>query len=314
MNVSLRQLRALAALVRSGSFTQAAISLHITQSALSSLIKELEQNLGVRLVERTTRSIALTEAGRGFVPMVDKLLDDLDIALDTMADLKALRRGVVRVSAPQLMACTLLPQVIAAFRHQHPGIQVRLADCAVDGVLTRVATGEADFGIGPERNAGRDISGDLLFEVPFMVVFPQDHALAELPRICWADAVAHPFITLQGQFAERLSLDLDGALRKINLHPNNEVTFMTTALSMVAAGLGISACLPYAQSLVQLHGLRMEPLHEPQVERKFLVYKRTAASLSPAAERFRTFLFDFVASHGWGQPTSRASDPEQSAA
>lgn len=299
MNVSLRQLRALAALVRSGSFTQAAVSLHITQSALSNLVKELEQNLGVRLVERTTRSIALTEAGLGFVPLVNKLLEDLDHALDAMADLKALRRGVVRVAAPQLMACTLMPRVIAAFRQEHPGIQVRLADCAVDGVLTRVAAGEADFGIGPERGAGSDITADLLFEMPFMVVFPQGHALARLPRICWADAVAHPFITLQGQFAERLSLDLDGALRKISLHPNNEVTFMTTALSMVAEGLGISACLPYAQSLVQLHGLRMEPLYEPQVERKFLIYQRSAATLSPAASSFKRFLLEFVTSHGW---------------
>ncbi len=301
MNVSLRQLRALAALVRSGSFTQAAASLHITQSALSSLIKELEQNLGVRLVERTTRSIALTEAGQGFVPLVDKVLEDLDIALDAMADLKALRRGVVRVAAPQLMACTLLPEAIAAFRGEQPGIQVRLADCAVDGVLTRVAAAEVDFGIGPERGAGRDVTGELLFEVPFMVVFPPGHALEQLPRICWADAVGHPFITLQGQFAERLSLDLDGALRKVSLHPNNEVTFMTTALSMVAAGLGITACLPYARSLVQLHGLRLEPLHEPQVERKFLVYQRSAATLSPAAESFKVFLFDFVASHGWSR-------------
>ncbi len=300
MNVSLRQLRALVALVRTGSFTQAAVSLHITQSALSSLVKELEQQLGVRVVERTTRSIRLTEAGQSFVPLIDKILQDLDGVLDGMADLKALRRGVVRVAAPQLMACTLMPQVIAAFRREHPGVQVRLSDCAVDGVLTRITAGEADFGVGPERSIGRDIVGQTLFEVPFVVVFPPGHALGDLARICWADAVAHPFIALQGQFAERLSLDLDGVLRELTLHPSNEVTFMTTALSMVAADLGITACLPYARSLVDLYQLRMEPLHEPQVQRKFLIYQRSAARLSPAAETFRTFLIDFVAGHGWG--------------
>ena len=299
MNVSLRQLRALAALVRSGSFTQAAVSLHITQSALSSLIKELELNLGVRLVERTTRSIALTEAGQGFLPMVEKVLEDLDNAPDSMADLKALRRGVVRVSAPQLMACTLLPEVIAAFQREHPAIQVRLSDCAVDGVLTRVAAGEADFGIGPERGITGEISSETLFELPFVVVYPKGHALARLPRVGWSDAVKHPFIALKGQFAERLSLDLHGALRELTLRPSNEVTFMTTAISMVAAGIGITACLPYARSLVHLYQLDMAPLHDPQVERKFLVYQRSAATLSPAAERFKAFLFDYVASHGW---------------
>lgn len=299
MNVSLRQLRALAALVRSGSFTQAAVSLHITQSALSNLIKELERHLGVRLVERSTRSIALTEAGRSFVPLVDKLLEDLDGALDSMADLKALRRGVVRVSAPQLMACTLLPEVIAAFQQEHPAIQVRLSDCAVDAVLTRVAAGEADFGIGPERGSTGEISSETLFELPFVVVYPKGHPLAQLRRVGWSDAVKHPFIALKGQFAERLSLDLHGALRELTLHPSNEVTFMTTAISMVAAGIGITACLPYARSLVHLYQLEMTPLHDPTVERKFLVHQRSAAALSPAAERFKSFLFDYVASHGW---------------
>ncbi len=299
MNVSLRQLRALAALVRSGGFTQAAVSLHITQSALSNLIKELEHNLGVRLVERTTRSIALTEAGQGFLPMVEKVLEDLDNALDSMADLKALRRGVVRVSAPQLMACTLLPEVIAAFRCEHPEVQVRLSDCAVDAVLTRVSAGEVDFGIGPERGISAEISGETLFELPFVAVYPKGHALAQLSRVGWSDAVKHPFIALKGQFAERLSLDLHGALRELTLHPSNEVTFMTTAVSMVAAGIGITACLPYARSLVHLYQLEMAPLHDPQVERKFLVYQRSAATLSPAAERFKAFLFDYVASHGW---------------
>ena len=299
MNVSLRQLRALIALVRTGSFTQAAASLHVTQSALSSLIKELEQNLGVRLVERSTRSIGLTEAGRGFVPLIDKILQDLDGVLGGIDDLKALRRGVVRVAAPQLMACTLMPEVIAAYRREHPGVQVRLSDCAVDGVLTRVAAGEADFGVGPERGTGPGISGETLFEMPFMVVFPPGHPLEDLPRVAWSDAVAHPFIALQGQFAERLSLDLHGALREITLNPSNEVTFMTTALSMASAGLGITACLPYARSLVHLYQLRMAPLHDPQVVRKFLVYQRSAATLSPAAESFRDFLLEYVASHHW---------------
>ena len=311
MNVSLRQLRALVALVRTGSFTQAAVSLHVTQSALSSLIKELEQNLGVRLVERSTRSIGLTEAGRGFVPLIDKILQDLDGVLDGIDDLKALRRGVVRVAAPQLMACTLMPEVIAAYRREHPGVQVRLSDCAVDGVLARVAAGEADFGVGPERGMGGDITGETLFEMPFMVVFPSDHSLAELPRICWSDAIAHPFIALQGQFAERLSLDLHGALREITLNPSNEVTFMTTALSMVSTGLGITACLPYASSLVRLYQLRLAPLHDPQVLRKFLVYQRSAATLSPAAQSFREFLLAYVASHHWGvagEPTALSAE------
>ena len=299
MNVSLRQLRALVALARTGSFTQAAGSLHITQSALSGLIKELELGLGVRLVDRNTRSISLTEVGRSFVPLVEKTLQDLDGALASIDDLKALRKGMVRIAAPQLMACTLLPDVIAAYRAEHPGVQVRLTDCAVENVLMRVAAGEVDFGIGPERATSADITAQPLFEMPFMVVFPPGHALEPLPRIGWSDVVQHPFIALQGQFTELLTHDLHGALRDLTLRPSHEVAFMSTALSLVHAGQGITTCLPYADSLVKLYQLRMRPLLGPELRRKFQVYQRASASLAPAAAEFARFLHAQVASRGW---------------
>lgn len=304
MNVTLRQLRALVALVRTGSFTQAAATLHVTQSALSGQIKELEQALGVRLVERSTRRIGLTEAGRGFYPLVDKILQDLEGVLHGIDDLKALKKGVVRIAAPQLMACTLLPDVIAAFRQTHPEVQVRLADCEVDSVLARVASGEVDFGVGPERPASADIAAQPLFEMPFMIVFPQGHALEALPHIGWSDVVQHPFISLQGQFTELLAHDLHGALRNLTLRPSNEVAFMTTALSLVRAGQGITACLPYAASLVRLYQLQMRPLHGPELRRQFQVYRRASASLAPAAAGFMEFLLTFVASHGWNATES----------
>lgn len=295
MNVSLRQLRALVALARTGSFTQAAASLHVTQSAMSNLIKELERNMGLRLVDRNTRGLELTSAGRDFVPLVERILQDLDGVLGSIDDLKALRRGVVRVAAPQLLACTLLPDVIAAWRAEHPGVQVRLADCDVEGVLSRVAAGEADFGIGPERPSGSEVNSQLLFDLPFVVVFQPGHAFDALKRIRWIDLIEHPFIALQGQFTERLSIDLHAALHGQALHPTNEVAFMTTALSMVGAGLGVTACLPYAGSLVRAFGLRMELLHAPVLRRKVLVYERAASTLSPAAQGFKEFLIARVA-------------------
>lgn len=299
MNVTLRQLRALVALVHTGSFTQAAAVLHITQSALSGLIKELELQLGVRLVDRNTRSMALTQVGQGLVPLIEKVLQDLDGVLHGLDELKALQRGVVRIAAPQLMACTLLPDVMAAFGAAHPGVQLRLVDCAVESVLARVAGGEVDFGIGPERATTTDIATQELFDMPFMVVFPPGHALQDCAHIGWRDVVQYPFIALKGQFTERLALDLHLARRELTLHSTHEVAFMTTALSMVSARQGITACLPYAASLVRLHQLQMRPVHSPELRRKFLVYHRASAALSPAAAAFMEFLFAFVAAHGW---------------
>jgi DNA-binding transcriptional LysR family regulator len=292
MNITLRQLRAFVAVARTGSFTLAAESLFVTQSALSGLIKELEQSLGVRLLDRSTRRIQLSDIGCGVYPLIDKILLDLDGVLDEVANLKALKKGVVRIAAPQLMACTLLPEVIAAYVGEHPDVHIRLIDCAVESVTSRVFSGEVDFGVGPERDPNSDIDDAPLFELPFHAVFPPGHALGALQQVQWADLADYPLITLQGQFTERLSVDLQTAMRELD--PATTVTFMSTALSMVAAGLGITICIPYAASLVRLYRLEMRPLIAPAVTRRFYVFTRNGRSLSPAAQSFSDYLFRHI--------------------
>ncbi len=299
MNVTLRQLRAFCALAHTSSFTEAAASLHVTQSALSGLIKELEQILGVQVVHRSTRKVQLSEAGREFYPLAVKILQDLDGALDAMADLKALKRGVVRIAAPQLLSCTLLPEVMAAFKLECPDIQVRLFDSMVESVLPRVSSGEVDLGVGPERESLPEIEARTLFELPFVVVFPPGHALAAKKTVRWSEALAHPLIALQGEFTQRLRGDLHEALRDGALTPSTEVGFMTTAFSMVSAGLGVTTCLPYAGTLIKRFQLESRPLVAPQIQRKFFIFTRKDRPLSPAAQRFADFLTDYVASNDW---------------
>ena len=302
MNPSLRQMRALVALAKTGSFTLAADHLSLTQSALSGQIKELEQTLGVRVVERTTRKTQLSELGRELTPLFEKMLQDLDRAMADIASRKALKQGIVRIAAPQMLSCTLLPEAIAAYSARHPDVQVRLADSPVEQVSARVFSGEADFGIGPERDANAEIEAQQLFEMPFVVVFPAGHALESRERVTWADINDFPFISLQGQFTERLLRDMHVSFRELSLSPYNEVTFMTTALAMVHARLGITVCLPYAEKMVQLYGLRMRQLVDPALTRRFFVYTRNARALSPAAESFVAFLSDYVAAHEWSVP------------
>ncbi|TAM35243.1 MAG: LysR family transcriptional regulator [Burkholderiaceae bacterium] len=297
MNVTLRQLRAFVAVARSGSFTLAAESLFVTQSALSGLIKELEQALGLRVVDRSTRKIRLSEVGRDLYPLIDKIVHDLDGVLDDVTHLKSLKTGLVRVAAPQLMASTLIPEAIAAYTAAHPAIRIKLVDCAVESVMSRVFSGEVDFGIGPERDPNSDITATPLFEAPFMAVFPAGHALGLLPEIRWRDLMRFPVISLQGQFTDRLAIDLSATVRGPKLLPANEVAFMSTALSMVNAGLGVTVCIPYAASLVRLYRLEIRALVDPVVNRCFFIFSRREQSLSPAATSFMEFLFQYVARH-----------------
>ncbi len=307
MSPSLRQMRALVALAKTGSFTLAAEHLHITQSALSGLIKELEQVTGVRVVERSTRKMHLSEIGRELYPLFDKMIQDLDGAMADLASRKALKKGMVRIAAPQMMACTLLPEVIAAYRQHYPAVQVRLVDCPVENVSARVLSGEVDFGIGPERDTTPELAAQLLFDMPFVLVFPDQHPLRQKPRLAWADVNDYPFIALQGQFTERLLRDMHGSFRELSLNPSNEVTFMTTALAMVSAGLGLTVCLPYAEPMVKLYQLQMRQLHEPELTRRFFIYSKNGRSLSPAADSLIAFLHKFVETHQWNVTAQRGA-------
>jgi len=293
MNVTLKQLRAFVAVARTGSFTLAAERLFLTQSALSGQIKELEQALGLRLFDRSTRRLNLSEVGQGLHPLVEKILHDLDDVLAKVDDLKALKGGAVSIAAPQLLASTLLPEVIAAYSRAQPQVRVKLTDCVVEGVIPRVFSGEVDIGVGPERDANSAITATQLFEMPFMAVFPPGHALEKRKTLRWSDLERYPVISLQGQFTERLMGDLYGTSRVQGLTPTNEVAFMSTALSMVNEGLGITICMPYAAAQVRLYGLVMRPLTHPVVSRKFYLYTRNGHTLSPAAQSFLDFLLHY---------------------
>ena len=301
MNPSLRQMRAFVALAKTGNFTLAAQAMHVTQSALSGLIKELEQTLGAKVVDRSTRRALLTDIGKELYPLFSKMIDDLDGALANVADHTRLKKGTVRIVAPQLLSCTLLPEAIAAYRREYPDIAVRLGDTGVESVIARVLSGEADFGIGPEREPAPPLDARVLFEMPFALVFPKGHELERQARVTWKDVARFPLISLQGQFTERLLDDMHAALHAPAVKPANEVTFMTTALAMAAAGLGVTVCMPYAAPLVSLYGLVMRPLEEPVLSRRFFVYTRPGRSLSPAAQSFIGFLDGFV---GRSAPTA----------
>jgi DNA-binding transcriptional LysR family regulator len=198
------------------------------------------------------------------------------------------------------MASTLIPEVIAGFRRAHPHIQVQLLDCAVENAITQAVRGEVDISIGPHREGLSDVAADPLFDLPFMAVFPAGHPLESLERVGWADLMRHPLIVLHGQFTDQLAMDLHRLSSTPPVRPSHEVTFMSTALSMVNAGLGVTACLPYAQGLVDLYGLRARPLHDPEIRRQFFIYSRQNASLPPAAEAFVRHLHEYVGERKWG--------------
>lgn len=295
MNLTLKQLRAFTAVTDAGSFTDAAKRLHLTQSGLSLLVKEMEEELGIRVFDRSTRKIQLTVAGADFYPLALKVLEDLDNAVKSTLQLQDKERGNVRIACTPLYSSSLLPKAMAQYRLRYPAIHVRLLDSLNEEALARVASGEADFAVAPQRDTPPEMHQEALFRDRFALVCPSGHALAARTSVTWAEALEHPYISLTRDFTRRLQADLAEHSAALRLKPAHEVSYVTTALAMVNCGLGIAALPSSALAMISPMGLVAVAVHEPVVYRQLSFFKRRGQSLSPAAVSFHAFLVDFTA-------------------
>jgi DNA-binding transcriptional LysR family regulator len=294
MNMTLRQLRAFVAVADRGSFTGASRQLHLTQSALSVLVRQLERELGVRLFDRSTRHVSLAEPGRDFYPFALRVLNELDHAVTSVGNLRDKKKGLLRLAAPQLMACTLIPPVIAGFTAAFPDVDVKLYDTPPDQMLGAVTAGQVEVAVGPDGDAEQALEKRPLLRDRHWLICRADHPLTRKRKVRWADLAGSPFIAPTRDFMSRLQLQLDQPARGLRIVPAHEVGYMTTAMGMVAAGLGVTACPSYSAPLAKAYGLAMRLLVEPQFYREVCIYSVAKKSLSPAAEAFVEFIQGYV--------------------
>ena len=302
MNISIRQLTAFVSVADNGSFTRASEQMHLTQSAVSGLIKELESSLGIVLFDRTTRQLSLSVVGHHLLPQARRILNEMQLFENEASSLTSLAQGQVRLAVSQFAASSM-PAVIAQFAKVHPDISVSLLDCSAENVLEHIQNIEVDLGVGTERGfmeSEDDISADLLYQLPFCVVMPDSHVLAQKYEIIWQDLVDIPLITLQGPFIEQVTAELDENIANHIQQARYKVNFMSTALEMTRQGFGITLCLPYMPEVidwVSANGLQMRPLAQPVKMRRFFIYQRSSRALSPASIAFKQFLQAYFASH-----------------
>ena len=302
MNISIRQLTAFIKVADNGSFTRASDQMHLTQSAVSGLIKELESSLGIVLFDRTTRQLSLSVVGHHLLPQARRILNEMLLFENEASSLTNLAQGQVRLAVSQFAASSM-PAVIAQFSKEYPDISVSLLDCSAEHLLEHIQNIEVDLGVGTELGSMEtedDIRADLLYRLPFCVVMPDDHALAKKREITWQDLVDIPLITLQGPFLEQVTTELDERIASHIQQARYKVNFMSTALEMTRQGFGITLCLPYMPEVidwVSANGLQMRTLAQPVKMRQFFIYQRSSRALSPASIAFKHFLQRYFATH-----------------
>lgn len=167
MNYSLRQLRVFVTVAQARSFSRAGEIIGLSQSAVSHSVKELETQTGVKLLDRTTREVVLTEAGQQLAMRLERLLDELHSTLRDVGRLGQQLSGTVRVAASQTISAHLIPQCIAESNHRYPDIDFVLHDRPQQWVLESIRQGDVDFGIVIDPGAVSDLECEVVLSEPF---------------------------------------------------------------------------------------------------------------------------------------------------
>ncbi|OAE09453.1 LysR family transcriptional regulator [Pantoea sp. OXWO6B1] len=283
MNYSLRQLRTFVAVAHYGGFSQAGQAIGLSQSAVSHSIKELENEIGVRLLDRTTREVVLTEAGQQLASRMERLLEEMNTTLLDIRSYGEQRSGTVRIAASQTISAHLMPQCLAASQHSYPDIKIILHDRVQQWVLESVRNAEVDFGIviGPLNDTDFDCCA--ILDEPFLLLCREDDPLAEVALAQWSMLDGRTMV-LQ-DYASGSRVLIDAALRQQNVNINviQEIGHPATLFPMVDAGIGISILPALALPLPAGRALTVRRLY-PEINRTLTLIKRKNRSLTPAAE------------------------------
>jgi len=290
MKITLKQVKAFTLVAENNSFVEAANQIHLTSAALSSLIKQLEDSLNVRLFDRTTRSSQLTEAGKDFYPLAIKVLEDLEHAVESIRDINLKKSGVVRVACTPLYSSTLLPRLIAKYKLDHPLANIYILDSLNQQVLKRVTSGEADFGIAPERQLETDLEQISLLKDQIYFICKKDHVLSKLKHVSWKRVLEEPIISLTDDFTRQLQLDLSHHSSQLVLRPIQKVSLITTALGMVSWGLGVTVQPQSVLPLLKSFQLAALPIRDPIITRRLSLISNGNQELTPAAKSLYEFL------------------------
>jgi LysR family carnitine catabolism transcriptional activator len=286
MAASLRHLKCFAEVAARQSISKAAAQLNVSQSALTLTIQQLEESLGLRLFDRTTRSVSLTAAGQEFLPTARRLIDDFDAALGDMRALGARSRGHVSIAVVPSIVALVMPQVMATFVQLYPQISMHLREDSSGGAEQRVLNREADFGISSPVERLPTLKYTPLFEDQFSVVFAKGHPLEKKRRIRWADLGPYQVIgfSQDSRLAMQVRLMQEASVPEHVRNPRYQVSHTATIRSLVDQGLGISAMPSLSAQRVPLNSLQCRLLEEPAYRRQVCLIETAQRSLSPAAQ------------------------------
>ena len=278
-----RQLETILAVAEYGSFVAAAALLKTSQPAVTRTVKHVEELVGIKLFERSTRSVQITAAGKEFVGVARRMLNDLKITIRSMRELSDQRRGQVIVSSITSVANGKLPGLVSAYRLDYPGIELHVRAGLHGTVVEDVRSGAADFGICYLDDLPGPFMSIRLAKEEFTVVLPCHHELAKEESLSLSDLKGAPFVSLPSYSRTQRVVDAAASSARLTLNNVVIVSEFATMLSFVGAGIGLA--IAPKSGVVGLLGKKLSavPVRGPPLARDLGIIRLREREPSPAA-------------------------------
>jgi DNA-binding transcriptional LysR family regulator len=285
-DLTARQLHAVLAVAEYNSFIAAAAFLKTSQPALTRTIKRVEDVLGVRLFDRSTRRVAITAAGKEFVAVAERMLNDLRISVGSMREIGGEQRGRIVVSSIMSVANGLFPAIVAKYRAARPGIDIVLREGVHGTVVEDVRSGAADLGATYVDDVPDFVTAKRVSREVFEVVLPRKHPLmktAGRSSLALADLAGFPLVSLPYESRTRRIIDGAASAAGLTLKHAATVTQFATMMSFVRAGVGIAIVPSGAIAGMLGKDLAVRALARPRLTRDVGLIWLRDRELTPAA-------------------------------
>jgi LysR family carnitine catabolism transcriptional activator len=286
MNLSFRQLQAFVLGADCQAFSAAAQLMGISQPGYSLLIRQMEETLGFRLFDRSTRRVALTPAATEWLPSARRSIQQMQEARRHADDVRLARRGALRLGVVPSTAYGVLPALMITFRKSHPTVRIELREESATRLARLVADGQVDLGLGPLLESAPELCFEPLLSDDLVLLASQTHPLARLRTVTWKALLQYDYIAPAAQAGVRVQADLAAAHAGIALTPLYEASSLTTLLGLVHACQAFAILPRLLVAGLNQQNLALLELGHPHVSRDLgLLYPRGTAP-SPVAQAF----------------------------
>jgi LysR family transcriptional regulator, carnitine catabolism transcriptional activator len=291
-NLSAKQLRAVQAVARYSSFIAASAELRMSQPGLSRVIQAVEDELGIQLFHRNTRHVTLTSAGMEFLPIVDRILLDFDLAAEALTSLRDQKRGHVVVACPMSIAHRLA-DVISDYRRRHPNVFIEIREALRGDVVEQIRLGHADFGLASFMQSEDDLVVEELCETTYHVVFRKDHPFLGRKKVALADLKDEPLVSLPPHSILRRIFDGAAAREGFRLDHVLTVNTHSTIFEFIRRGDGVSIQNGASLGFKADELLATRPIDPPRITSKLAAIYLKNRPMSPAALGLKSAMANF---------------------